>query len=232
MLEGGGPAKADLAARVAAICAEPGERDQVAQAVRRAIAVERMLMAGKRFASSEDSPLRAVTEIEELLRVMLRDAATGEVGLDLRATADEILIADGLNLGESAPPKVGETAEWRLPDPEAGEELDLEPAGPAERETDAMRPVDPSEQETRIIAAGVELAGEMARRDPDATGDDWLAAEDSEEQLDWPAFASPRRGRRERAPDTERVRYLFPVPDDADWSVGELDYDRDSARVK
>ena len=30
---------------------------------------------------------------------------------------------------------------------------------------------------------------------------------------------------RERV-DTPRVRHLFPVPDDADWEVRELDYDR------
>ena len=33
-----------------------------------------------------------------------------------------------------------------------------------------------------------------------------------------------RLGNRERV-DTPRVRHLFPVPEDADWEVRELDYD-------
>ncbi len=45
--------------------------------------------------------------------------------------------------------------------------------------------------------------------------------------LEWPAGRSP--GRRERI-DTPRVRHLFPVPDDADWEVRELDYDHYSRR--
>ena len=57
---------------------------------------------------------------------------------------------------------------------------------------------------------------------------DWFASADGE--LEWPAFASPRRGRPDehRELDEEaadRVRYLFPVPDATDWDVGELSYE-------
>jgi hypothetical protein len=227
LLEGGGPAKADLSARVAALCAEPSERERVSQAVKRAITLERMLISGRRFAASESSPLRVAGEIEHLLRTILRGIATGELGLELRATADEILIVDGLSAGETvSPPRVGETAEWWIREPEEGEELDPE--------SEELEPVghEPSEQDTtRIIAAGVELAGNMADTDRKTPSEDWLAEGDSE-QLEWTAFAGPRREAREQAPDSERVRYLFPVPDETDWSVGELHYDRDRARVK
>jgi hypothetical protein len=55
---------------------------------------------------------------------------------------------------------------------------------------------------------------------------DWFSAGDGEPE--WPAFASPRRRKEHvrREPSTDRVRYLFPVPDATDWNVGELDYGR------
>ena len=48
-------------------------------------------------------------------------------------------------------------------------------------------------------------------------------------EVEWPAFASPRRDRdaeEEREGASDRVRYLFPVPDSTDWDVGELRYER------
>ena len=54
---------------------------------------------------------------------------------------------------------------------------------------------------------------------------DWFSAGGGEPE--WPAFASPRRKRdHQREPTKDRVRYLFPVPDATDWSVGELRYER------
>ena len=61
---------------------------------------------------------------------------------------------------------------------------------------------------------------------------DWFSADDGNGEVDWPAFASPRRERgegekRELDEDAaDRVRYLFPVPDATDWDVGELRYER------
>jgi hypothetical protein len=72
---------------------------------------------------------------------------------------------------------------------------------------------------------------------------DWLSEvsdADSGETLEWPAPVAKRsrqqdelrRDAKDEEPLTEpRVRHLFPVPDDADWEVGELDYDRDRTRV-
>jgi hypothetical protein len=63
---------------------------------------------------------------------------------------------------------------------------------------------------------------------------------DSGETLEWPAPVAKRsreqdewrRDAKDEEPLEEpRVRHLFPVPDDADWEVGELDYDRDQTRV-
>jgi hypothetical protein len=60
---------------------------------------------------------------------------------------------------------------------------------------------------------------------------DWLAEvsrPEREDTLEWPARKAVREG--DERIDSPRVRHLFPVPD-ADWDVGELEYDRDSARV-
>jgi hypothetical protein len=87
---------------------------------------------------------------------------------------------------------------------------------------------------TRIVVDHVELPDLMgpesdhpASPEPDTRErKDWFAAGDGEPE--WPAFASPRRKREHvnREPSTDRVRYLFPVPDATDWSVGELRYER------
>jgi hypothetical protein len=88
-------------------------------------------------------------------------------------------------------------------------------------------------QTTRIVVDHVELPEIMgAESDHRATpqpdvGDrtDWFSAGDGE--VDWPAFARPRRSREaDREPSKDRVRYLFPVPDATDWNVGELHYER------
>jgi hypothetical protein len=59
------------------------------------------------------------------------------------------------------------------------------------------------------------------------TATDWLeeveAVENGEDTLEWPAGATDVE-HRERI-DTPTVRHLFPVPEDADWEVRELDYD-------
>ena len=60
-------------------------------------------------------------------------------------------------------------------------------------------------------------------------GRDWLGDVERTDgaTLEWPAaeIDEPAPGERERI-DTPRVRHLFPVPEDADWEVRELDYDR------
>jgi hypothetical protein len=59
---------------------------------------------------------------------------------------------------------------------------------------------------------------------------DWLSEVSREERatLEWPAAGEqPREHEPDREPiDSPRVRHLFPVPEDADWEVRELQYDR------
>jgi hypothetical protein len=177
-----------------------------------------------------------------------------------------MLLSDGLTASRVEAPSLGETAEWRLPEPSADEELDLsaiadghlgddpievrkgEPAFPQTTETtqtttgsetnqlpdlSVRRGEEDRQTTTRIVVDHVELPNLMGREvdhgaapAPD-TGDraDWFSAGDGEPE--WPAFARPRRKEHVRdEPSTDRVRYLFPVPDATDWSVGELRYER------
>ena len=259
MLEGGGAAKTTLSARVAALACEPYEREQGRVTVERALAIERKLMSGGRYRPvAGASPLDVIGELEELLRRLLKGLATGELGGDLRASADEVLLSEGLSATHVETPGMGETAEWRLPDPTSDEALDLTAIADgnigddeisvhrAENDdgTDTNQMSDLSvrgaeedrQSTTRIIVDDVELPDLMAtegdHRAPTQprNGDraDWFSAGDGEPE--WPAFARPRKkdhaDHADREPSKDRVRYLFPVPDATDWSVGELRYER------
>jgi hypothetical protein len=267
LLEGGGPARTSLSARVAALACEPYEREQGRVTVERALAIERKLMSGGRYKPvAGASPLDVITEVEELLRRLLKGLATGELDGDLRVAADEILLSEGLSAIHVDSPGIQETAEWRLPEPASDDPLDLSAIsdanlGDAEIEVHRADTVDADAREedvsetneigdlsvrrggedrhatTRIVVDEVELPEIMGAESdhrastppPDFGGRaDWFAAPDGEPE--WPAFASPRRKQQrhdaDRQPSTDRVRYLFPVPDATDWEVGELRYDR------
>ncbi len=98
------------------------------------------------------------------------------------------------------------------------------------------------ERTTRIVVDHVELPEIMAAdsdrqpsREPEEA--DWFSAGDGDGEVEWPAFASPRRDRnggepreRQLGEASDRVRYLFPVPDSTDWDVGELRYERKKGR--
>ena len=123
VLEGGGPADLGLAMRVAALCAEPERRSETKAIVDRGLALERELWSGEPAPAAEGAPTAAetVVAIEDLTRAILRDAACGHLGSDLRATADEILLADGLAVGEGEAEQRGGAEEWDLPPDEQDE---------------------------------------------------------------------------------------------------------------
>jgi hypothetical protein len=114
MLDGAGPADLGLPVRVAALCSEPAERAETKAVVDRALALERELWVGEPAPRGNEDlgPVETAARVEELCRAILTDAACGHLGTDLRATADEILLADGLAIGEGAVEQRGETAEW------------------------------------------------------------------------------------------------------------------------
>jgi hypothetical protein len=124
LLEGGGPADLGLSMRVASLCAMPDERSEVKAVIERALALERELWSGEPPSSdaATSTPAETALAVEELARAILKDAACGHLGADLRATADEILLADGLAVGDGAMSQRGETAEWSAG---SDDELDL-----------------------------------------------------------------------------------------------------------
>ncbi len=140
VLEGGGPADLGLAMRVASLCAEPDNRTEVKSVIERALSLERELWSGEPAGGPtvETSPAETALAVEEFARAILKDAACGHLGNDLRATADEILLADGLAVGDGATGQRGETAEWAAgTDEEPDMEVELE------SELEARHPVEP-----------------------------------------------------------------------------------------
>lgn len=114
VLEGSGPAHLGLAIRIAALCAEPEDRGQTKAIVDRAVSLERELWSGEPAPTPDGglTPAQTAAAVEDLSRAILRDAGCGHLGADLRATADEILLADGLAVGEGKAEQRGESAEW------------------------------------------------------------------------------------------------------------------------
>ncbi len=245
ILEGGGPAEVGVSMRLAALCAEPADRIALKGTMDRALALERSLMGGAPVDEAESgaSPLELTQQVEDQLRAILRDAACGHLGIDLRATADEILLADGVSAGEGAAQVHGETSEWRAGAPPAddGEEPDapddLQRPTPASIDVDRPLPWEEpgpgpqkdtgEEHPTRTET--MKMDSEAVRRiaiDRDEA-EDWLEEVEGagRHTLEWPAIGEPRR-REDRDAAAERVRHLFPVPEATEWSVGELEYSR------
>jgi hypothetical protein len=149
MLEGGGPAQLGLAMRVAALCAEPDERAEVKGVVDRAVGLERELWSGEPTPGTRVvTPAETAITLEELTRAILKDAAAGHLGSDLRATADEILLADGLAVGDGAGEQRGGTTEWDLEPVEVDAEAEsVDPIAEEVSELDARINPDEGERE-------------------------------------------------------------------------------------
>jgi hypothetical protein len=200
VLEGHGPVGASLPMRASALISADDSCDRIEARgrVERALELERALMNGAATQGGKE----LASWVEEGTRRLLRDAALGELGTDLNTAADETLIATGLDAGDGS--IVGTTSEWETPD--TGEVEITVARSHDEQETRIMEPV-PAEDEIRITATN------------------WLDEVAVEEgTMEWTAAKGDGIGNRERV-DTPRVRHLFQVPEDADWEVGELDYD-------
>ncbi|HEX8688646.1 MAG TPA: hypothetical protein VF729_00205 [Solirubrobacterales bacterium] len=207
VLDGQGPVGASLPMRAAALIAD-GSVDRLAarERLEAAMELERSLMTGTR-AGEESREL--ATWVEETVRRILREAALGELGGDLNEAADETLIATGLDAGD---PEIAVAAQEQDEPVETEPEIAIaesqhEEEDPHMEDTRIMEPI-PAEHEIRITAT------------------DWLdevEVDVEESTLDFPSIEGDVT-HRERI-DTPTVRHLFPVPEDADWEVRELNYD-------
>ena len=257
LLEGGGPAQLELPVRVAALCAEPERRAPVKAIVDRAIGLERELWSGEPAGgAAEMTPAETAAELEELARAILKDAAAGLLGSDLRSTADEILLADGLAVGEGSAEQRGGTTEWDLePVPEEGwSAAEDEPAPiseePFARELAEARqgselderitPEQDDEPEEMVIERAREIFGAEVEQETrvlealpeaDAQADVDAGPSEAERPLDPRVRQSPvlrliEQTRAERRAHHDRVAGLFPAPETTEWNVREIAYDR------
>jgi hypothetical protein len=238
VLDGQGPVGASLPMRAAALVAEgSGDRLEVREKIEAALELERAEMTG--------APAWGATElatwIEESVRRILREAALGELGADLNEAAEETLIASGLAGGDleiavtaAGAPVRADVGGGQLPLDAIESAADRVAEHPSDRDRDRYRveesqsradhheapEEDDMDQDTRILEP---IPAEHEIR---ITATDWLDEVEVEADagtIEWPAGGSDVE-HRERI-DTPCVRHLFPVPEDADWEVRELNYD-------
>jgi hypothetical protein len=230
VLDGQGPVGASLPMRASALIAGRSvDRLAAREQLEAAMELERSLMAG----GSGEGARELADWIEESVRGILRDAALGELGADLNEAADETLIATGLDAGDveiavaahdlDVPER--EADDLRSPEPETGDlavpefEIDRIRASKPKADRPELPPEEASMEEDTRILEPVPAEDEIR-----ITATNWLEEVEVEEStLDFPAVEGDVE-HRERI-DTPRVRHLFPVPEDADWEVRELDYD-------
>jgi len=244
---------------VAALISGPSDGAVACVMGQAAFELPRALMAGRQL--DVGSALGLAAWLEDGARAILREAALGMLGAEIGAAADEALITAGMQAGEGSPDQMGSTDEWDAipePEPEQGLEPYLEPAETVlgqEEETQEIRVVrtNPEPMSEDEFTSEEEFTSEdelgsdeelrtdesgWAETDQEApvtqtSERDWLAEVSREERvetLEWPAPSGDTRRSEERV-DNTRVRHLFPVPEETDWEVGELQYDRDKARV-
>jgi hypothetical protein len=240
VLEGHGPVGASLPLRASALIADDNfDRIEARERVEEVLELERALMNGRTL----DRAIELATWIEDGVRRLLRQAALGELGVDLSTTADETLITTGLEAGDAEitvfaqddfPELDVEVADLRDVEAPPAEEFRIVDApeppadhGPAAdiREAETYLGDEPDLEEdhegmdTRIMEP-IPAEGEIK-----VTATHWLD-EVSEEQpgnsLEWPVHEDRDLQHRERI-DTPRVRHLFPVPD-SDWDVSHLEF--------
>jgi hypothetical protein len=233
VLEGHGPVGASLPLRAAALISDDSlDRIEARERVEDTLELERSLMNGR--------PMEGATELagwaEQGVRRLLLQAALGELGNDLSATADETLIATGLEGGDAeiavtvretqgpADAVLAQAVPLEPPEPPAEIRVkQLPPAVPSPEPIDPIESTEEThmEQETRIMEP-IPAEDEIK-----ITATPWLEeVSDSRrgESLEWPAASDRDLQHRERI-DTPRVRHLFPVPEDADWDVSHLEFD-------
>ncbi|HVX32677.1 MAG TPA: hypothetical protein VHA80_05990 [Solirubrobacterales bacterium] len=232
VLEGHGPVGASLPLRASALIADESfDRIEARERVEEVLELERALMNGGML----DHAIELATWIEDGVRRLLRKAALGELGTDLPATADETLIATGLEAGDaeitvfaeeddeeaSAPAPVDE---FRVVEAPAAEEAAGDLAADL-REAESYLDDEPDLEEddepleTRILEP-IPAPGEIK-----VTATHWLDEVDDERghSLEWPAHEERDLQHREKI-DTPRVRHLFPVPD-SNWEVSHLEFE-------
>ena len=234
VLEGHGPVGASLPMRAAALIADDSlDRIEARERVEEALELERAMMNGR----PAERAIELAGWAEDGARRLLLQAALGELGNDLSATADETLIATGLEGGDAQIAfTAGEEIEAAAEIVESDEPLALvEPPVPAPAPEIRIsqlplppEPIEPAElfEETEMEQDTRIMEPIPAEDEIKITATPWLdEVSDARpgDSLEWPAAEERDLEHRERI-DTPRVRHLFPVPD-ADWDVSHLEFE-------
>jgi hypothetical protein len=178
--------RATLTLRLAALCAEEGERRAVQRRAELAFALERWVMGGGGAnayleALGPDTPRSIVLDLEQHLRALLRDVLCGYLGTDLRSAADDVLLTSS----EPIEIKATDTRQARPPEPkpepapepaamyeDPGPEPGSQPVWPQEPLPDPLAPAaTPPPVETRekhTVEAGVTESADWDWEDPDS----------------------------------------------------------------
>ena len=151
---------ASLALRLAALCAEGGERRALQRRVELALDLERMIMRAGHTAT----PAGLVDEMERHLRALLRDVACGYLDADLKSIADDILLESAESIEIEARDLRGAAPDPPAPEPPAPEPPAPEPPAPEPSAADpsAADPPPPARERTvpRPPAAAPRLPAE------------------------------------------------------------------------
>ncbi|MEA2421914.1 MAG: hypothetical protein QOF55_1013 [Thermoleophilaceae bacterium] len=161
--------RATLTLRLAALCAEEGERRAVQRRAELAFALERWVMGGGGAnayleALGPDTPRTLVHHLEQHLRALLRDVLCGYLGTDLKAAADDVLLTS------SEPIEIKATDTRRAPKAAAPPPPPPAPEPEVEPEPDpGSQPVWPQEPvtEKHAVEAGVTASADWDD-DPDS----------------------------------------------------------------
>jgi hypothetical protein len=150
LLEPEGPASGQLAGRLAALCATPEQRSELAERMTRAIALERSLIAGT---ASKDASTRTLAEsVSNHLRSLLRDVICGHLDPDLAVIADELLEPDELlHADEQIDPELDELEQQAY-----ALESQLGPAITRQRRQPPLAHASPPAQAPPAVGASVE----------------------------------------------------------------------------
>jgi hypothetical protein len=251
VLEGHGPVGASLPLRASALIADESfDRIEARERVEQVLELERALMNGRIL----DGAIELATWIEDGVRRLLRQAALGELGSDLSATADETLIATGLEAGDA------EITVYAEEDFESEEDMAGTPGREAEdvpvdefRIVEAPGKAEPelfdrAEEEPIDMVEELENAVELGGEEPEeedeqmdtrilepipapgeikVTATHWLDEVDQDTSSGHSLewpAAEERDLQHRERIDTPRVRHLFPVPD-SDWEVSHLEFE-------
>jgi hypothetical protein len=158
--------RATMTLRLAALCAEEGERRAVQRRAELAFALERWVMGGGGAnayleALGPDTPRTLVLGLEQHLRALIRDVMCGYLGTDLKAAADDILLTS------NEPLEIKASDTRREPVAEAAAPPPPPPPPPPEPEPEpGSQPVWPQAQEQLTPSPAAVATKEMARPKP------------------------------------------------------------------